>query len=258
MPVPRTGLTRRLGAVAWAPLGVILTAWSYLWRVTPVHRCEGQGSMADDMPAELPRGVSHDGVQMPETGSGPFFRRTYTGKVREARMGAAELIERLCADPNRVTPLALARFVKTTGEPWQTKVGDEFVIRMPGPWDGPVRVIEMTRTSFRLATLAGHLEAGQIEWRAFDRDGGLTFQVESRSRPGDRFSELLHSRLPLAKEIQLHMWTSVVEHVAKESGGRLTGGVHVETRRLDPEGGGLRPATGTRDGSGLRSGRGRV
>jgi uncharacterized protein (UPF0548 family) len=28
----------------------------------------------------------------------------------------------------------------------------------PGPWDGPVRVVERTPTCFRFATLAGHLE----------------------------------------------------------------------------------------------------
>ncbi len=36
---------------------------------------------------------------------------------------------------------------------------------MPGPWDGPVLVVDQTPTSFRFATLKGHLEAGQIEFR---------------------------------------------------------------------------------------------
>lgn len=40
--------------------------------------------------------------------------------------------------------------------------GDEFVVRMPGPWDGPVRVVRRDESSFRLATLDGHLEAGEI------------------------------------------------------------------------------------------------
>lgn len=42
-------------------------------------------------------------------------------------------------------------------------VGDEYLVRMPGPWNGPVRVVGRTPTSFRLATLQGHLEAGQLE-----------------------------------------------------------------------------------------------
>ena len=89
------------------------------------------------------------------------------------------------------------------------RVGDEFVVRMPGPWDGPIRVIEVTPTSFRFATLAGHLEAGQIEWRATDEDGLLRFEIESWARGGDRWSYLLlHDRLRMAKEDpQLYMWT---------------------------------------------------
>jgi hypothetical protein len=56
-------------------------------------------------------------------------------------------------------------FEKVGGEMDSLAVGDEFVVRMPGPWDGPARVVSRTPTSFRLATLDGHLEAGQIEFR---------------------------------------------------------------------------------------------
>jgi hypothetical protein len=104
---------------------------------------------------------------------------------------------------------------------------------MPGPWDGPVRAIDVTETSFRFATLEGHLEAGQIEWRASDTGEGLTFQIESWARAGDRLSALLHDRLRMAKEVQLHMWTSVAEKVAKRAGGRLDGGIDIETRRVE-------------------------
>ena len=38
----------------------------------------------------------------------------------------------------------------------------------------------------------------------------------------------------MAKEIQLHMWTSFLERVARMAGGRLTGGIEIHTRRLDP------------------------
>jgi hypothetical protein len=37
----------------------------------------------------------------------------------------------------------------------------------------------------------------------------------------------------MAKEVQLHMWTSVIEKVAKQCGGALEGGVDVHTRRVD-------------------------
>jgi hypothetical protein len=231
----RTGPLQQLSAIFSAPVGVALTSWSYIWRITPVHRRDVEGSVGEDTPPPLPSDVSHDGVQRPDDGAGPLFRRTYTGVVLEPELRAADLIEALAQDPNRVVPLALARFRKTCGEEWRLRVGDEFQIRMPGPWDGPVRTVEVTPTSFRFATLEGHLEAGQIEWRAWDEEDRVVFQIESRSRAGDRPSALLHDRVRMAKEVQLHMWTSVVEHVAKEAGGRLVDGVHVETRRVAPE-----------------------
>jgi Domain of unknown function (DUF1990) len=107
---------------------------------------------------------------------------------------------------------------------------------MPGPWDGPVRVIERTPTAFRFATLADHLEAGQIRFAA-EAAELLEFRIESWARAGDRLSNLLYHRLRMSKEVQLHMWTSFLERVANLSGGRLTGGIEIRTRRVDePDG----------------------
>ena len=227
--------TRVLSALATAPLGAGLTSWSYIWRITPVYRREQESSFDDDMPPPIPDGVGREGLQLPEDGHGPLLHRTYTGVVRDPALGPAELIAHLGEDPNRATPLALARFTKRSGPEWEMAVGDEYLIRVLAPWDGPVRTVDVTPTSFRFATCDGHFEAGQIEWRAFERDGRLVFEVDSRARSGDRVSAFLHDVLPMAKEIQLHMWTSVVEHVARESGGQLTGGVEVVTRRVGPE-----------------------
>jgi Domain of unknown function (DUF1990) len=229
----RANLRQRVGAVLTAPFGSALTSWSYIWRITPVHRRQLDGSLDENAPPPLPPGISREGMLAPEDGSGPLYHRTYTGRIKDARCGAADLIERVAADPNRVVPLALARFKKTSGPEWRLQEGDEFLVRMLGPWDGPVRAVQVTPTSFRFATLDGHLEAGQIEWRAYEKDDRLVFQIVSWARSGDRLSAIMHDRLLMAKEVQLHMWTSVVEHVAREAGGRLVGGVDVETRRVD-------------------------
>jgi hypothetical protein len=114
------------------------------------------------------------------------------------------------------------------------RVGDEVVVRLPGPWDGPIRVVETGPRSFRVATLDGHIEAGQIEWRAADEDEALIFEIESWARGGDRLASLLHDRIPMAKEVQLHMWTRVVERVAGYTQGRLVHGIDITTRRCDP------------------------
>jgi hypothetical protein len=113
------------------------------------------------------------------------------------------------------------------------RVGDEYVVRMAAPWDGPVRCVKRTPRSFRFATLDGHLEAGQIDFRAEPAPEGLRFEIESWARSGDPLSNLLYNHLRMAKEIQLHMWTSFLERVAKASGGRLTGGIEIRTRRVE-------------------------
>jgi hypothetical protein len=177
--------------------------------------------------------VSGEEVQYPSDGAGPLFHRRYAITVREPEVSPEELIARVANDLNRVTPTEFAVFQKVHGNGDEMRVGDEYVVRMAAPWDGPVRVIDTTPRSFRFATLAGHLEAGQIEFRASEAPEGLRFEIESWARSGDRLSNLLYHRLRMAKEIQLHMWTSFLERVARESGGRLTGGIDIHTRRVE-------------------------
>jgi Domain of unknown function (DUF1990) len=219
-------------AVRW-PVGLLITAWAYLWRVTPLYRREVRGTLDEDGPPSVPVGTSRERIQWPREGSGAFMHRRYRVDVVDGRLAASEVMERIREDVNRVVPGGMARFRKVVGAEGPLSLGDEFVVRMPGPWDGPVRVIEVTPCSFRFATLEGHLEAGQIEWGARDLDGALRFEVESWSRPGDRVSDLAHHRLHMAKEVQLHMWTSVLENVVKLTGGRMRAGVDIHTAVLD-------------------------
>jgi hypothetical protein len=203
-----------------------------MWRTTPMHRTEEPGD-AGDLPPGLPPASVDDEVQRIEDGVGPLFHRLYRARIREARLSPEELVDRLRADPNVATPTELARFLKVRGAAPRLSVGEELVVRMPGPWDGPVRVTAATATSFRLATLSGHLEAGEIEFRAARADGMLCFEIESWARSGDRLSNLLYHHLRMAKEVQLHMWTSFLERVASCSGGRLTGGVEIVSRKVE-------------------------
>ena len=176
--------------------------------------------------------MSDEDLQPPEDGDGPLFHRTYRVRIRAARMNPAELLDRVACDLNGVAPGEFASFEKVLGDEGTMAVGDEYVVRIPGPWDGPVRVVERTPTSFRFATLTGHLEAGQIRFSA-GQSQLLEFQIESWARAGDRLSNLLYHHLRMSKEVQLHMWTSLLQRVAELSGGRLTGGIEIRTRILE-------------------------
>jgi Domain of unknown function (DUF1990) len=216
------------------PVGIAWTAWSYMWRVLPVYRSDSGGSLESDLPPPLPVDMALDEVQRPADGFGPLLHRRYSCTIADAEMTPEELMAAVSANPDRVAPWQLARFRKIAGEQGQMRVGDEFLVHMPGPWNGPVRVVESRPDGFRFATLAGHLEAGQIEWRAWD-DGQFHFAVESWARAGDRLSWLLHDQLRMAKEVQLYMWTSVLERVPRLAAGRLADGVHVRTWRVPRE-----------------------
>jgi hypothetical protein len=211
-------------------VGVGLTSWRYMWRTTPFHRSEVQGALPGDASPEIGPGVPRHELQL--DGAGPLFHRVYRARIRETDVAPEAVIAAMVADLDRVAPTEFASFNKVLGDEGGMVVGDEYVVRMPGPWDGPVRVVARTPASFRFATLDGHLEAGQIEFSA-RRDMLLEFQIESWARAGDRLSNLLYNHLRMSKEVQLHMWTSVLERVAKLAGGRLDGGIEIRTRRVD-------------------------
>ena len=227
-------LGRRAGTVVRWPVGMGLAFWRYLWRTMPLHRSDEEGSPDRDLPPPLPDGFTSERHQRLEDGSGPLFRRRYRVRIEDGRLGPEELMAEVVREPNRAAPVEVAVFRKLRGAEGPLQVGDELVVRMPGPWDGPVTVVDRTPTSFRFATLKGHLEAGQIEFRTSAGGGdAVCFEIESWARSGDRLAGLLFDRVRLAKEMQLHMWSHFCERAAKLSGGRIRGGIHIDTRRVE-------------------------
>jgi hypothetical protein len=225
---------RRRVATAWYwPLGIVLTFWRYLWRTVPLHRTEEQGDPREDRAPPLPGGVSHDEVQGVADGSGALFHRRYRARIRDAGMTPEQLMDGLQADLDCVAPTEFAKFLKVRGDDGVMRVGDEYIVRMPGPWDGPVRVVEAGPTAFRFATLEGHLEAGQILFSAGREEDMLVFEIESWARSSSRVVDLLYDTFRISKETQLHMWTSLLQRVAEFCGGRLTGGIDIHTRRVE-------------------------
>jgi hypothetical protein len=232
MPRKQRFSARLATATRW-PLGVALTSWRYLWRTTPLHRDEVEGSLEADSPPSLPNELQRSEIQLPQHGSGPLFHRRYRVRIRDSELTADALVRRVAAEPDSVAPSEFATFRKLSGAEGTMCVNDEYVVRMASPWDGPVRVAKRDGAMFRLATLDGHLEAGQIEFRAYEENGFVLFEIESWARSKDRLTDLLYDRLRMSKEVQLHMWTSTLERIAALSGGRRSGGIEIHTRKVD-------------------------
>lgn len=230
--VPRS---HTLAALARWPVGIALTSWRYMWRTTPMRRREMSAEETTSGPPSVYTDFDGDEVQRAEDGSGPLFHRRYRVTIADAGLTGAEVMAKIQADPNLVAPTEFARFERIRGKDGAMWINDEYIVHMPGPWNGPVRVAEVAEDYFRLVTLRGHLEAGQIEFRVLEGDD-LVFQIQSWARSGDVFSNLLYDRLLMAKEIQLHMWTSTLEQVVRLSGGLRRGQLSIETHRFEVHG----------------------
>jgi hypothetical protein len=219
----------RLRTVLRWPAGVAMVSWRYMWRTVPLHRSEEPGNRTD-LPDLAYDTSGFAGRHQPlDAGVGPMLHRSYAVRIAGSAITPEALIDLVSSKLNEAAP-EMAVFRKTRGTSVALRQGDEFIVRMPGPWDGPVRVVRRDESSFRLATLDGHLEAGEIEFRAVRDGDALRFEIESWARAGDRLSALLYNKMRLAKEIQLNMWTHFCVRAAALAGGRPCGGVTIRTR----------------------------
>jgi hypothetical protein len=213
--------------------GMAKTTWRYLTRTRPVMHHRRYDTRAPvpglDPDRELPGDPS--GVQRRGAGHGPVYHRTYVIEIEDARIGPEELVNHLVVDLNRASPTEVARFERL-GPKRGRDVGAELCVQMPGPWGAPVRIVDRTATSFRFATLSGHLEAGEIEFRAaWGKGGRLVFEIESWARSADRLFHLLYHVLWLPREMQMHMWVAVCLEAVRLAGGRPADRVLVTTHR---------------------------
>lgn len=216
-------------ASRWA-YGMALISWRYLWQTTPLYRTDstvGSGCQPPPVPPE----VSSADLQLVDDGVGETFHRRFMVRIVDAQLDARELMHRVLGDLGGHMPREVVRIShrNESGRPLQRN--DDFVVDMPGPWNGPVRVVLIDDTRLRLATRQGHLEAGQIEFHSADEGDQLVFEIEAWARPSNRVVRLLYSRMRLAKEIQLNMWVRFCKAAVATAGGRMLDGVHIETRR---------------------------
>lgn len=233
VPGPRQVMREAL-MLTGLPRGLV--ALGRIWGLpgTRVTHRRVEGDPARDAPPPLRDLLGRD--QPANAGHGPLLHRTFAIRIAEPRLGPHALVAVLAADLNQGMITGVARFDPVTHTGRALAAGDELVVRMPGPWDGPVRVVERAdapgRSSFRLATLSGHLEAGQIEFAATECPEGLVFTVTTWARAGDLLADLMYNRFGVAREIQFQLWVHCCVAAAGLAGGSAPDGVEVVTRSL--------------------------
>lgn len=234
-------MTRRTRAIlissASLTAGAALGAWLWKRWGYPVRSVEREVTNAPEPPPTAEPAGERE-IQRQEEGVGPRFHRRYEVDVETTTKSPEELVACIGSDIQNYVPDEIATFEKTRGTEGGLAVGDEFDIHIRSPWDGPVRVVESEPRRFTLATLDGHMEAGQIRFEAADHptdSDGLRFSIESWARSRDGAVDFVYDGLGLAKQAQQAMWTFFCERVAEDCGGQKMGEVRVLTEREETD-----------------------
>ena len=172
-------------------------------------------------------------------GTGPKLERRYFIDIERPRHTPAQLMAAVQADVPSFSPGLLADFERTKGTAGTLRVGDEFHIKILGPWNGSVRVTQVSPTAFEFITLEGHPEAGRISFAVRPLDGrpdALRFEICSAARSRDGLVAFAYDTIGGGKLMQEATWVEFCERVAQASGGQVLGPVTVETIRHAPDG----------------------
>lgn len=164
-------------------------------------------------------------VQTKEDGEGTLFERRYWVDIEDSPFTAVDLMAYVKGNINQFTASYLADFEKSKGLDDNLKEGDEFSIKILGPWDGEVRVTDVDECSFEFITLEGHPEAGTIRFRASDgidnTKSQIHFEIRSLAKSRDGLVAFLSEGLGVGLLVQERMWLTFCKNVADFAHGRI-------------------------------------
>ncbi len=228
--------TRRVTLISLGAARNALRRWNFpvTMRETVTDQLENMTDVEPMLPTTLEE-LGDRPVQPVDSGVGMLFHRRYWVDIAESEKSAEEMMRLIQRDPNLFAPQELVHFKRTLGDVDNLAVGDEFYISITSPWDAPVRVIDVSATSFSFVTLDGHLEAGEITFRMIQhplQDDWLRFEIVSWARSRDRLVQLAFETLGVGKAAQTGMWTFFCQRVVEQSGGKRMGDVQVATQKV--------------------------
>ena len=168
---------RVLGWVAGAPLAL-------LRYVLVTRKCideqivdgadANHGACAPDMP---------DYLRSADSGAGLATHRRFSLRICDSQISAEQLATIVSSDPNLVSPWEVLRWELPDSERRRLAPGDDVLIRMAGPWNGALRVIERDAERLRLQTQSGSALKGELELRLHTDDGSCLPRSSCGSAP---------------------------------------------------------------------------
>lgn len=174
-------------------------------------------------------------TQAATDGTGPLVHRCYEIELPDRAVTSDIVLRLMQLHLTELAPAALANFEKSEGTTEVFRVGDEYEITMLGPWNGAVRVAEMTKQGFTLVTLAGHPEAGHITFSVDDHSGSfgtLRVRIESWARSRDSLVAAAYGTLGFGKQVQTEVWITFLQRLATLAGVNNRPEVRITTESL--------------------------
>ena len=207
--------------IATGTLGLL----AIVWRQRAAPRAERSTTTKRDAPEQATRVAErHErgpDAQSSDEGAGPLVHRRYEIELPDRTMSSDMVLRLMQLHLKELAPAALAEFEKSSGSENVFGVGDEYEITMLGPWNGAVRVSEVTRNSFTLVTLDGHPEAGHITFSVEDgtiSHGLIGVRIESWARSRDGLVAAAYDTLKVGKQVQTEVWITFLQRLAELAG----------------------------------------
>ena len=184
-------------------------------------------------PPVVPAQLMTENVQLEGQGFGGLLGRRYALRLRSS-LSPSAVMGRIKSNLSMLSPDELAAFEKTSGSAWSLKLGDEFDVQILGPWNGSVRVIEVTPEAFSFVTLRGHPEAGRIRFAASQGAAGeVLVTITSWARSRDAAVDLGYDKLGVGKGLQATVWRTFLERVVVLTDAQIIGEVTVSEQSLE-------------------------
>jgi len=196
-----------------------------VWRQRAAPRAERSTATKRDAPEHVARDAERlergGDTQGSDEGAGPLLHRRYEIELPDRAVSSDMVLRLMQLHLTELAPAALAEFEKSSGSENVFGVGDEYEITMLGPWNGAVRVSEVTRNSFTLVTLDGHPEAGHITFSVEDGTiphGLIRVRIESWARSRDGLVAAAYDTLKIGKQVQTEVWITFLQRLAELAG----------------------------------------
>lgn len=219
--------------LAAGTLGVLGIVWRRRAAPRAEERVTRKSAGTHDV-ERAPRSSAPD-TQTASRGAGPLIHRRYEVELPDRAISRDIVLRLMQLHLTELAPSALADFQKSEGTDTVFRVGDEYAITMLGPWNGTVRVAEMTSDSFTLVTLEGHPEAGHITFSVHEdaqAPSTLRVMIESWARSRDALVAVAYGTLGIGKQVQTEVWITFLQRLAELAGVHTRPEVSITTETL--------------------------